>query len=71
MFSQFSQSRLRVALARQSRCLEPWWDFSLSSQWIGYEPSAESNRELNQRDAGRFWRTAMNAANWFKFLKLG
>jgi hypothetical protein len=31
-----------------------------------YESVAESNRELNQRNAEPFQRTAGNAANWFK-----
>ena len=43
---QFSQSRLRAALARWSRCSEPWWDFSrLQPMELVFSQRADSNRD--------------------------
>jgi hypothetical protein len=35
-------------------------------QWIGYEPNADSNRDLNQPKAEPSRQTAGMAANWLK-----
>ena len=43
---QFSQSRLRAALSRWSRCSEPWWDFSrLQPMELVFSQRADSNRD--------------------------